>query len=478
MERQVTCLVSGLTMETYHGHVRTPADAIILFEACRIGLLPRVQRRLSEKERSSIKSGSIFVWDEREAGMRRWTDGKSWSASRVSGSFLTYREMEGKRGGSGLSAPLFSGNNPKANRDGVKGAEPDSAEDGPDGYRYKPDGLMKQSFSITTSSGQHLHLISYFSRSAAAATNLTQPTNDPQLRHIRPEKGMYPESSVQDQNSIPAVTRGPMTTPGYANSPHQTATAGSPYGRPPAQYPGYGPPPGWAPPSPMHTPPPHHYSPYYNPNGPAGHVAQSPLQQMHAAYPPYPQHYSHHVPPQTAFDRPPPPLSNSGLPPPPSQQHPYHMSHGHQQPAYGYPPTSYPSLQPPPRLSPTQDHQLPRPTAPEINPLIDPKLSSENYSRHDSPQPPKQDAAATAGTQHGGNRTPPNTSSATTIPSISSLINDAEAAAQEHSRARTGSNSPNNAQRQTRDIPLHKLGFNPHSDARALRDLDKATLRF
>ena len=29
-------------------------------------------------------------------------------------------------------------------------------DDGPDGYRYKPDGLMKQSFSITTQSGQHL----------------------------------------------------------------------------------------------------------------------------------------------------------------------------------------------------------------------------------------------------------------------------------------------------------------------------------
>src|ERR1700761_5221880 len=93
-------------METYNGLVRTPADAIILFEACRLGLLPRVQRRLSEKERQSIRSGSIFVWDEREAGMRRWTDGKSWSASRVSGSFLTYREMEGKRGSSGFAVPV------------------------------------------------------------------------------------------------------------------------------------------------------------------------------------------------------------------------------------------------------------------------------------------------------------------------------------------------------------------------------------
>lgn len=85
-------------MDTYHGQVKTPQDAIVLFEACRLGILPRVQRRLSERERQQITSGSIFVWDEREAGMRRWTDGKSWSASRVSGSFLTYREMEGRRG--------------------------------------------------------------------------------------------------------------------------------------------------------------------------------------------------------------------------------------------------------------------------------------------------------------------------------------------------------------------------------------------
>ena len=94
-------------METYYGQVKTPQDAIVLLEACRLGILPRVQRRLSERERTQITSGSIFVWDEREAGMRRWTDGKSWSASRVSGSFLTYREMEGRRG-AGKSRNMFS----------------------------------------------------------------------------------------------------------------------------------------------------------------------------------------------------------------------------------------------------------------------------------------------------------------------------------------------------------------------------------
>ncbi|KAI4230706.1 MAG: hypothetical protein L6R40_007963 [Gallowayella cf. fulva] len=209
-------------METYTGHVRTPADAIILFEACRLGLLPRVQRRLSEKERQSIKSGSVFVWDEREAGMRRWTDGKSWSASRVSGSFLTYREMEGKRGGSGF-APSLAASRAGKTPESTRGSDSDveaPQEEGPDGYRYKPDGLMKQSFSITTSNGNHLHLISYYSRSSPNAQSLNNPTSDPSLRSIRPQKGMYPESTVHEQQNIPAVTRAPMASAGYSTIPH------------------------------------------------------------------------------------------------------------------------------------------------------------------------------------------------------------------------------------------------------------------
>ncbi|KAL8907218.1 MAG: hypothetical protein Q9171_005951 [Xanthocarpia ochracea] len=220
-------------METYSGHVRTPADAIVLFEACRLGLLPRVQRRLSEKERQSIKSGSVFVWDEREAGMRRWTDGKSWSASRVSGSFLTYREMEGKRGGTGFVPSLAAsraGKTPESTRGSDSDAE-GPQEDGPDGYRYKPDGLMKQSFSITTSNGNHLHLISYYSRSSPNAQTLNNPSSDPTLRSIRPAKGMYPESTVQEQQSIPAVTRAPMASAGFSTTPHMAGYENSPVPR-------------------------------------------------------------------------------------------------------------------------------------------------------------------------------------------------------------------------------------------------------
>ncbi|RPA79563.1 hypothetical protein BJ508DRAFT_193182, partial [Ascobolus immersus RN42] len=218
-------------METYHGNVKTPQDAIILFEACRTGLLPRVQRRLSEKERASITSGSVFVWDEREAGMRRWTDGKSWSASRVSGSFLTYREMEGKKAGNNTQTSS------RRKSPGSVG-ESDDDHEGPDGYRYKPDGLMKQSFSITTVHHQKLHLISYFARSLPASQELMQPSQDPKLRNIRPPPGMYPESTVHEQQNVPVAPvapvtpaarpppKRPFTTPlsSSAKTPHRTLT--------------------------------------------------------------------------------------------------------------------------------------------------------------------------------------------------------------------------------------------------------------
>ncbi|KAL1311050.1 hypothetical protein AAFC00_001264 [Neodothiora populina] len=483
-------------METYHGHVRTPADAIILFEACRVGLLPRVQRRLSEKERLSIKSGSVFVWDEREAGMRRWTDGKSWSASRVSGSFLTYREMEGKRGGNGFAAP-------RSNRDGLKGSEHESADDGPDGYRYKPDGLMKQSFSITTSTGQHLHLISYFARSSAVSQNLQQPSNDSQLRHIRPEKGMYPESTVHEQNTIPAVTRGPMTSPAFAPSPHQPANMGNglSYARPPphpSHYPmGYAP--GWAPPSPMHTPPP--YSPYYHNShqqhpqsighSPHPSIGHSPLQHMHHAYPP-PSHA--YAPVLTPFDRAPAPLTNSNtLPPPPpppsstSHQHmppmhngpmpPMHNGHSSHHSSHSHSHShTLPEVSPRPDVRHEQPSHAPSRSA---NMVIDPSLTASTNNdakRYESHSSSHASAGAQRTDDHKGHSAQPPPSSATTIPSISALINETSGPAPP---VRSSSRSPNGPQqRHTQDIPPYKMGYDPARDVQALRHLDKATLRF
>ncbi|CAN8105148.1 unnamed protein product [Discula destructiva] len=472
-------------METYHGIVRTPADAIKLFEACRLGLLPRVQRRLSEKERQSIRTGSVFVWDEREAGMRRWTDGKSWSASRVSGSFLTYREMEGKRG-SGFSTP--SGRSAGKTPDSGRGSD-DMSDDGePDGYRYKADGLMKQSFSITTSQGQHLHLISYFSRPNTNEPDMPQPSTDASLRHIVPVKGMYPESSMNDQ-PVPATTRTPMAT--YAHPP-------------PQHHPGYHPQyaqapyPGW-PPSPVATPPYSHYAV-------ASHYAPAPLPHPHHAHPhphsPYaPMHHPHY-------------LAGPPPPPPPPPPHPYDHRHALPPPSSALQPRLMSPYGPPPPQQPQQQQQHHHHhhnnnnnnnnnTSPYLAQL---RIKEEEAQRHQFPQLPPVQSAPGPGRcmpgpllptisqpQQNGASTPPRhtsqsppslpnvlpSTSNTNKASLSALLHPTQPESESNGATAT-SNSATSSPRaatgaNTTSAPasggLAAMGF--HEDARALDVLNK-----
>ncbi|MCJ1466804.1 hypothetical protein MMC07_005424 [Pseudocyphellaria aurata] len=482
-------------METYNGHVRTPADAIVLFEACRLGLLPRVQRRLSEKERQSIKSGSVFVWDEREAGMRRWTDGKSWSASRVSGSFLTYREMEGKRGGNGFAPPLAAtraGKTPDSTRGSDSDLEMAGGEDGPDGYRYKADGLMKQSFSITTSSGNHLHLISYYSRSHPNAQGLNNPTADPNLRHIRPQKGMYPESTVHEQQNIPAVTRAPMVSAPYSTVPQMPgySRTGPIYAQA-----GYA----WTSQPPIPTPQ-HSYAYQYSPNGapPPGSNGHSPLSYSQSAHPPTSQ-------PQTSsvYDRSPVPEHTT-----PPHHRSSNSGNGMSDYRKSSPHVSQPSMKqqqqqqqpqqyPPPHPSQHHSQSQPQPRNPSSPPpmsKIDPRLMAPSpltqdqshiisLSRSPTPsQPLKQEGAEHNSNSNNNNATPTRmangTSQASTIPSIGSLMNGASADntdAKSDISTRSGSRSPGGTTKKKdgpKDIPSDKLGFG--EDMRALRVLDRA----
>jgi Gti1/Pac2 family transcription factor len=456
-------------METYNGLVRTPTDAIILFEACRLGLLPRVQRRLSEKERQSIRSGSVFVWDEREAGMRRWTDGKSWSASRVSGSFLTYREMEGKRGSTSFGTP----NNRSAKTPESAEPEPDP-EEGPDGYRYKPDGLMKQSFSITTSQGQHLHLISYFSRASPTAQVLRQPSQDPQLASIQPAKGMYPESTVNDQSTVPAVTRSPM--PG---APNYVVAASPAYGRPSPhphpQYlpPGYVPHPAYMayPLSPMHTPPP--YALHYAHGMPALGYPPPAFASPHALP-------MNHAPPSSYDQRParlsdplsrPPPATHSISPAPYTQsQPPPPVTQSYSQSAY--------STAPPP---PSMESGEPKSTGFQIDPRLT-AAATDSGARPPTPNsteaPASSVPAATTPMQRLPSGSTATAVTASQAPSITSLVHDAgrrnnEARAHNAEGEKQGSASPGGAPPQ--DIPSEKLGFS--ADKRQLSMLDRAFAR-
>lgn len=82
---------SEATADVQHflGYVETTTDALRLIMAARLGIIPRITRRLNDSERRSmIRSGAVFVFCVEESGIKRWTEGLSWSPSRIVGNFL------------------------------------------------------------------------------------------------------------------------------------------------------------------------------------------------------------------------------------------------------------------------------------------------------------------------------------------------------------------------------------------------------
>ncbi|RKO95357.1 hypothetical protein CAUPRSCDRAFT_40, partial [Caulochytrium protostelioides] len=140
-------------IETYHGYVESGRDALILIEATLQGFLPTVMRRLRDHERALIRSGSIFIYNEPRSRIKRWTDGRAWSPSRVLTTFLVYRELDRKL------------------------PRPRNAD-------FQEDGLIKKSFSVVLQ-GVPIHLISYYKKHDVITGYLMRPSHDTQLSHIQ-----------------------------------------------------------------------------------------------------------------------------------------------------------------------------------------------------------------------------------------------------------------------------------------------------
>lgn len=147
---------------------------MLLVEACRQNLLPRVCSRLTEKNRRQIRSGSVFVWTDNETDMKRWTDGKSWSPSRVHGSFLLYQECIPR-------AHLVKDKMLKSNHEFKQGHR--------GYYCLLKDGLFKKTISVSVSTGTVFHVISYYDCKAGI---LPTPSCDPTFRSLNVPP-IYPE---------------------------------------------------------------------------------------------------------------------------------------------------------------------------------------------------------------------------------------------------------------------------------------------
>ncbi|KAJ3086291.1 hypothetical protein HK102_013320 [Quaeritorhiza haematococci] len=187
-------------METFYGYLSTPHDALLLFEACRLGRLQRIRRRLSESERNAyVRSGAVFVWDEEESGIKRWTDGRHWSPSRINGSFLVYREVEPRR--AKIDLHTESANTVE--------------------YIPKEGGLIKKAISITIYNNKKQHLVSYYTREDVNNGLLSSPVNLPLFADINISTDIYPEFT-------PETAAGPATNgPGGGSAANGTGASGN-----------------------------------------------------------------------------------------------------------------------------------------------------------------------------------------------------------------------------------------------------------
>lgn len=164
---------------TYFGLILNLQDALLVLEGTRCLILPCVKRRLNSEERQQICAGAVYVWNENECGMKRWTDGKIWLASKVKSPFLTYHELDESR-------------------------------------NSKDNGLIKQIFSLTTKQNTKLHLIAYYSPLRRMEGYLVDqtPSNDPSLSML----SLHPEIYLGDI----IESRTNYGTPRFCRTPYMT----------------------------------------------------------------------------------------------------------------------------------------------------------------------------------------------------------------------------------------------------------------
>ncbi|OAD03270.1 hypothetical protein MUCCIDRAFT_121716, partial [Mucor lusitanicus CBS 277.49] len=210
------------------GYIETTQDSLLVFEACRRNILPKVSRRLQERERKMVRSGSVFVFDEKDSGIKRWTDGLVWSPSRILGNFLIYRELDKKpsashkqqqiRKRSTSSSTLSSDASTVAASSKIRQS---TAADSSHHYRtnrqlvgslseaynFKEHGLIKKTMSLVVN-GAPLHLVSYYHPNDVLEHQLRTPSVVPELANLE----ISPELLSKQNFRIPPMIE-PDTTP-------------------------------------------------------------------------------------------------------------------------------------------------------------------------------------------------------------------------------------------------------------------------
>ncbi|RIA89534.1 Gti1/Pac2 family-domain-containing protein [Glomus cerebriforme] len=144
-------------METYKGRIKieTLNDALVIFEACRQGILHRTTRRLLEKEKEELCGGKVYVFDEAESGIKRWTDGRLWGPSRIIKDFLVYHELATRDLTVKRHEPLDELLQKRIATEGLKVYQSSKGT-----FLLRKEGLLKKTISIKFN-GTYQHMVIY-----------------------------------------------------------------------------------------------------------------------------------------------------------------------------------------------------------------------------------------------------------------------------------------------------------------------------
>ena len=211
---------------TWHGYCDSTQDAMFLFEACLQGRLPHIPRRPQDREKDGIiRSGAIFIYEENASGIKRWTDGKNWSPSRILGNYLLYREVndnidpkdkkkakKSRKGKQDFAEERISERSSPSSRRSSEGFTNSSISNDPsdaapavqpvtgqnsserdiernyigsltDTYSFKQGGLVKKTASVRINGVQH-HLVSYYTLEDAKSGALKRPSHDATISRL------------------------------------------------------------------------------------------------------------------------------------------------------------------------------------------------------------------------------------------------------------------------------------------------------
>ena len=237
--------------------VHDTQDALLLVQAVIDNQLAPVERRPQDGERPHlIRSGNIFIFDENCGQIQRWTDGISWSPSRILGEFLLYREKTSEmrpgslplsRRASKYTEPMVSDGSirkmqprrplssyprmahsnydpalayrgPASSGSGFMYSDPMSIEmrrSGPEYHlygslasndQYKENGLIKKTISIPYGNSSY-RLVSYYVPQDVESGILVTPSEDPKFSATVVD----PELAVAKNMKVP-VSLGSLST--------------------------------------------------------------------------------------------------------------------------------------------------------------------------------------------------------------------------------------------------------------------------